>query len=124
VGAIGAIRSFVQAQPALAEVMFSRPFADFDPGPAESEAGASVREFIIGRVRRCVDAGLVEGNETDVAHVLLALTQGLYAQEVTGWLGTSRASMDRRWSLALEATLDGLAPQRPPRRARRIRSGT
>jgi AcrR family transcriptional regulator len=122
VAVIGAIRSFVQAHPTLAEVMFSRPFVDFDPGPDESEAGAAVREFIIGRVRRCVDAGLIEGNETDVAHVLLALAQGLCAQEVAGWLVTSRASIDRRWSLAVAATLDGLAPRR--RRARRLRSGT
>lgn len=124
VGVIGAIRGFVQVHPALAEVMFSRPFADFDPGPEETEAGAAVREFIIGRVRRCVDAGLVEGNETDVAHVLLALAQGLCAQEVAGWLGSTGASIDRRWTLALDAALDGLAPRRPTRRSRRLRSGT
>jgi hypothetical protein len=39
--------------------MFERPFADFDPGPQDIEAGASVREFIIDRVRRCVDARII-----------------------------------------------------------------
>ena len=53
---------------------------------------------------------MIEGNETDIAHVLLALVQGLAAQERAGWLGTSKASIGRRWSLALRATLDGLAP--------------
>src|SRR5215467_11960081 len=41
----GAFRAFTLARPVLAEVMFSRPFADFDPGPDELAAGAAVREF-------------------------------------------------------------------------------
>lgn len=102
-------RSFVHENPVLADVMFSRPFADFDPGPMEREAGASVRTFIVGHVRRCIDAGLLVGDETDIAHVLLALAQGLAKQESAGWLGTSQTSVDRRWELALRAVLDGLA---------------
>jgi hypothetical protein len=94
----------------LAEVMFSRPFADFDPGPDELRAGSAVREFIVGRVRRCTDAGILGGDDTDIAHVLVALAQGLAAQESAGWLGTSQASRDRRWDLAIRAVLDGLSP--------------
>jgi hypothetical protein len=90
--------------------LFSRPFADFDPGPAQLEAGRAVREFIVGRVRRCIGAGILRGNETDIAHVLLALAQGLAAQEIAGWLGTSPASVQRRWDLAIRAVLDGLTP--------------
>ncbi len=108
----GIIRSFVVANPVLAEVMFARPFADFDPGPDDLIATGSVRRFIVARVRRCLDAGVVAGNETDIAHVLLALAQGLAAQEAAGWLGTSKASIDRRWKLAFNATLDGLAAAR------------
>jgi hypothetical protein len=92
----------------LAEVIFSRPFADFDPRPEELRAGSSVREFIVEHVRRCIDAGVLVGDETDIAHVLLALAQGLAAQETAGWLGTSMASVDRRWALAVRAALDGL----------------
>jgi AcrR family transcriptional regulator len=113
VAVIEVFRTFVRANPVLAEVMFSRPFTDFDPGPAEVEATSSVRLFIVGRVRRCIDAGVLGGDETDVAHVLLALAQGLAAQETAGWLGTSSASTDRRWALAVQATLDGLRPGRP-----------
>jgi hypothetical protein len=90
--------------------MFSRPFADFDPGPDELVAGSSVREFIVAKVRHGIDAGVLAGDATDIAHVLVALTQGLAAQENAGWLGTSTASVDRRWSLAIQSTLDGLAP--------------
>ena len=35
--------------------MFARPFADFDPGPEELPATGSVREIVVGRVRRCID---------------------------------------------------------------------
>ncbi len=110
---IEVFREFVRANPVLADVMFSRPFADFDPGPAELRAGAAVREFIVGRVRRCTTASILRGDDTDIAHVLVALAQGLAAQEAAGWLGTSRASMDRRWNLAIRAVLDGLSGPGP-----------
>jgi AcrR family transcriptional regulator len=106
-------RAFVRENPVLADVMFSRPFADFDPGPAELAAGAAVRGHVVARVRRCIEAGVISGtetDETDVAHVLVALAQGLAAQETAGWLGTSPASIDRRWDLAIAALLDGLRP--------------
>jgi AcrR family transcriptional regulator len=105
-------RAFVSENPVLARVMFSRPFADFDPGPAEVEAGATVRQLIVGHVRRCISAKLIEGDATDVAHVLLALAQGLSAQETAGLLGSSKASIDRRWELAIRVALEGLRPAR------------
>jgi AcrR family transcriptional regulator len=111
--AVQVFRIFVRDNPALAQVMFSRPFADFDPGPAEAEAGTITREFIVHRVRRCVSAGIIDGDEADVAHGLLALAQGLAMQEAAGWLGSSRASVNRRWDLAVHALLAGLAPASP-----------
>lgn len=109
-GVITVLRTFARENPVLAGLMFSRQFGDFDPGPAEWEAGSSVREFIVGRVQRCIDAGILNGQATDIAHVLLALAQGLALQETAGWLGTSQASIDRRWDLAVCAVLDGLRP--------------
>ena len=50
---IPVFRLFCRAYPRLALVMFSRPFADFEPGPAELAAGASVREVFVGRIQRC-----------------------------------------------------------------------
>jgi AcrR family transcriptional regulator len=109
IAVIEAFRAFAGQSPVLAQVMFSRPFADFDPGPAEREAGSAVREFIVARVRRATKAGLLQGDDTDIAHVLVALSQGLAVRESAGWLGTSQASRDRRWGLAIRAVLDGLA---------------
>jgi AcrR family transcriptional regulator len=116
---VGVFRRFCLAHPELAGVMFSRPFADFDPGPQEQAAGAAVREFCVARVRRCVDAGVLDGDPADIAHVLVALAQGMARQEAAGWLGRSAASVDRRWELAVRAVLDGLTPAvRDPDRGR------
>jgi AcrR family transcriptional regulator len=111
VAVIGAFRDFARRNPVLAQLMFARPFADFDPGPAEAAAGPAVREFIVGQVRRCTAAGLLDGDSTDIAHVLVALAQGLATQEGAGWLGTSPQSRDRRWELATHAVLRGLSPR-------------
>jgi AcrR family transcriptional regulator len=100
-----AFRSFARDNPALGEVMFSRPFAEFAPGPAELAAGAATRGYVVGCVRRAVEAGLLEGDPVDLAHVLLAVAQGLAAQERGGWLGSSEAARDRRWDLALRTFL-------------------
>lgn len=110
-----AFRLFYRENPAIARVMFSRPFPDFDPGPAEEEAGRSVREHFVQHVQRAIDTRILEGNPIDIAHVLMSLAQGMAAIEVAGWLGTSKSSIDRRWKLAIDAILDGL---RPPARVR------
>jgi AcrR family transcriptional regulator len=102
-------RSFVRDNPVLSEVMFAHPFTDFKASQPELQASASVRIFILTQVRRCIDAGLLQGDETDIAHVLVALTQGLAAAENTERLGTTQASIDRRWALAVNTVLDGLS---------------
>jgi AcrR family transcriptional regulator len=110
ISVIESLRMFAREHPALTDLMFSRPFADFDPGPAERRAGDEVRLFIVAAVRRCVHAGVLEGDEVDIAHVIVAMAQGLAVQENAGWLGTSQESRDRRWDLAVTALLDGLRP--------------
>jgi AcrR family transcriptional regulator len=105
-----AYRAFINGSPELARVMFSRPFTDFDPRPSESEASRSVRILIVSRVQRCIDAGEIEGDATDVAHGLVALIQGLAEAEISRRLGTSQESVDRRWELAIDAMLTGLRP--------------
>ncbi|HTQ67083.1 MAG TPA: TetR/AcrR family transcriptional regulator [Solirubrobacteraceae bacterium] len=107
-----AYRVFINEHPQLARVMFSRPFGDFDPGPAETQAGASVRTLVVGRVQRCIGAGEMDGDATDIAHGLVALIQGLAEAEISRRLGTSRASVDRRWEVAIDAMLAGLRPRR------------
>jgi AcrR family transcriptional regulator len=108
-------RAFILANPELSKLMFMRRFADFDPGPADREAGLAVRGFIVARVQRAIDAGVLAGDATDASHVLVSMTQGLAATELAGWLGSSRAARERRWRLAIDALLDGLAPAGRPR---------
>jgi AcrR family transcriptional regulator len=107
-GCIVAFRAFALANPALAEVMFSRPFTDFDPGPEELAAARATQQLIVARVRRCVDVGLLAGDAIDIAHVLFALARGLAVQEAADLLGSSAASRERRWNLSLDAVLAGL----------------
>jgi AcrR family transcriptional regulator len=108
--AVWAFRRFVQENPDLAEVMFLRPFADFDPTPDDVAVGAATRQFLVDRVRRAVDEGLLVGRPTDIAHGVLALALGLATQEAAGWLGTSKASIDRRWRNSVVALIDGFRP--------------
>jgi AcrR family transcriptional regulator len=112
-------RRFARENPVLADVMFRQPFADFDPAPSDVEAGSAVREFVMGQVRRAIDAGVLVADATDAAQVLMAVTLGLAGAENASRLGTSVASVDRRWALGVEAVLDGLGPAhrgRPPPR--------
>jgi AcrR family transcriptional regulator len=104
---IPVFRRFCLDYPALARVMFSRPFQDFDPGP--EELAASVREIFVSRIKRCTDAGLLTGDPVDIAHVLLALAQGLAVQEGGRWLGKSKASVNRRWEVGVTGILRGFA---------------
>jgi len=107
---IAVFRRFCLDYPALARVMFSRPFEDFDPRPGDLHPDApTVREVLLARVRRCVDEGALTGDPVDIAHVLLALAQGLAVQEGGRWLGGSAASVDRRWAAGVRALLRGFA---------------
>jgi AcrR family transcriptional regulator len=100
-------RRFIRSNRELAEVMFSRPFTDFSPGPDELAATSSVRVLIVGRVRRCIELGRLRGDETDIAHVLVALIQGMAFAETAGRLGTSTESIERRWRLGIGTALNG-----------------
>jgi len=106
---IPVFRRFCLDYPALARVMFSRPFQDFDPGPEELAMSPSVREIFVGRIKRCTDAGLLTDDPVDIAHVLLALAQGLALQEGGRWLGKSKASVNRRWEVGVTGILRGFA---------------
>jgi AcrR family transcriptional regulator len=102
-------RGFIRENPVLSEVMFAHPFTDFEASRSELRAAGAVRSFIVERVRRCIDAGLMHGEEADIALVLIALTEGLAVAEGSDRLGTTRESIDRRWALAVNALLDGLS---------------
>ncbi len=102
-------RGFIRENRVLSEVMFAHPFTDFEASRSELRAAGAVRSFIVERVRRCIDAGLLHGDEADIALVLIALTEGLAVAENASRLGATRESIDRRWTVAVEAVLDGLS---------------
>jgi AcrR family transcriptional regulator len=106
-----AFRTFARDEPLLTQLMFSRPFTEFDPSPADSQAGGAVRGYVVDQVRAAVRAGVLAGDPVDIAHVLLATVQGLAVQETGGWLGSTPASLERRWALAVDAVLEGLVPR-------------
>jgi len=107
---IPVFRRFCLTYPALARVMFSRPFQDFDPGPQELAATPTVREVLVAKIQRCLDARVLHGNAVDIAHVLLALAQGLAVQEGGRWLGRTDADIDRRWQVGVSSLLRGFEP--------------
>jgi hypothetical protein len=105
-----AFRQFVLANPVLAQIMFSRPFADFDPTAEDDRAGVKVRKIFVHQVQVAVDAGLLAGDPTDIAHLFFAFVEGLSAAESAQRLGASKQSVDRRWRLGLDALITGLSP--------------
>ncbi len=104
-------RQFVLANPVLAQVMFSRPFADFDPTVEDNKAGAKVSKIFVQHARAAVDAGLLTGDPTDIAHLFFAFVEGLAAAESARRLGGSKQSVERRWRLGLNALINGLSPR-------------
>jgi AcrR family transcriptional regulator len=103
-------RAFVVAHPALSAVMFSRPFASFDPLPEEQAAGAVVRNRVVAAVKVAIKAGRLQGDPIDIAHAYVALIHGLAAAESAHRLGGTDAVLRRRWDAGVRALLAGFAP--------------
>jgi len=107
-------RHFVIANPVLAQTMFSRPFVDFSPSAEDNKAGLRVSKVFVQHARAAVDAGQLAGDPTDIAHLFFAYAEGLAAAESAHRLG-SKAAVDRRWRLGLDALMVGLS--RPEERS-------
>jgi AcrR family transcriptional regulator len=103
-----AFRDFHLANPLLAQIMFSRPFADFDPTKDEARAGSKVRKIFVEHLRTAVRAGHLRGDPTDLALIVFTFTEGMAAAENAQRLGGSKQSTARRWRLGIEALLNGL----------------
>jgi AcrR family transcriptional regulator len=106
----GAFRRFLVLNPVLAQVMFSRPFADFDPTADEAKAGVRVRRIFVRHVRAAVDAGLLVGDPIDISLVFFTFVEGMAAAENAGRLGGSAQYVERRWRVGLGALICGFLP--------------
>jgi AcrR family transcriptional regulator len=109
--AVAVFRTFTRENPALFDVMYSRPFADFSPTAEEQALGDSTRRAVVDRLRRCVEAGTLHGDPVDMGHAVLGLAIGLATQDVAGWLGSTEETRDRRWVDAAQALLTGYTPR-------------
>jgi AcrR family transcriptional regulator len=103
-----AFRQFIVTNPVLALIMFSRPFADFQPTADDDRAGVKVRKIFLRHVRAATEARLLVGDPTDIAHLFFAFVEGLAAAETAHRLGGSKQSVDRRWRLGINALINGL----------------
>jgi AcrR family transcriptional regulator len=103
-------RSFANANPGLFAIMYAQPFDVYQPTPDERRVGDGTRRLIVSSVERCCDSGSIVGDSVDIAHGLLGLAIGLATQETAGWLGSTEAVRQRRWSSAVRAFLNGLKP--------------
>lgn len=104
-----ASRQFALDHPMLFELMYGRPFREFDPLPEDLAVASRIYEIIVGCTKRWLAANGSTTDAVDAAHALIALNRGLVASEIAGILGRSARSRDRRWLLAVVAQLDGLS---------------
>lgn len=103
-------RHFALERPMLFEVMYARPFGEFDPSPDDLRAGRRIYDLIVRSVKRWIAEAGGACDPVDAAHALVALNRGLIASELAGLLGRSERSRERRWRLSVNALLDGLVP--------------
>lgn len=106
-----AYRRFLVGNPELGKLMLARPVSGFEtPASGRGDADA-VREAVLGSIRGWIAVEDLSLDAVDAAHAFVALVQGLAAAEIASRLGTSGASMDRRWRLGVKSLIDGLAMQ-------------
>jgi AcrR family transcriptional regulator len=108
VALLGASRKFALARPMLFEVMYARPFVEFDPSAEEVEVGNEIYRLCVKAVGRWLRAEGSAKSAVDAAHVLVATHRGLVAAELAGLLGRSEATRRRRYALGVETVLAGL----------------
>lgn len=116
---LSAFRMFARDNRWLAAVMFGQPFQDFSPGPDERKPVTTGYRAVMDRVRAAIDAGVIAGDAEDLALVLMSTAEGLVAAESSGRLGQSEKTRARRFTLAFDALLAGLAPAPAPTRRKR-----
>jgi AcrR family transcriptional regulator len=103
-----ATRRFALGSPMLFEVMFARPFSEFEPDPADYQAAERIYSHVVRRVATLFGGAVTDQKTIDAAHALVALDRGLIAMELSGILGGSSDSIERRRTAAFHATITGL----------------
>jgi AcrR family transcriptional regulator len=106
---LGVTRRFALDRPMLFDLMFGRPFEEFDPSTADSD----IAKAIYRRAMRAVSAwlGSTESGMAPklAAELLIATHRGLIAAELAGTLGRTPASRDAKYRAGVDVVLAGLA---------------
>jgi AcrR family transcriptional regulator len=105
---LSASRRFARERPMLFELMYSRPFAEFAPGPDDLAAGIAVYRTIVEAVRRWLTAVGSDVRPKEAAHVIVAAHRGFVMTELAGLAGTTAANVGDRYRRGVRAVLDGL----------------
>lgn len=103
------VRRFARRHPHLFEVMFSRPFEEFEPAADDSASARSLFDVVVGRVTRWLDHAESPADAVDVSRVLISASRGLISEDAMPVLGSTPVSRDRRWDLTFDALLAGIS---------------
>jgi AcrR family transcriptional regulator len=113
VALLAASRTFAVDRPMLFEVMYARPFAEFDPSTEELEVGTKIYRLSVRAVARWLRSEGSAMSPVAAAHVLVATHRGLVATELADLLGRSAATRRQRYALGVDTVLAGLLAVEP-----------
>ena len=108
VALLAASRRFARERPLVFELMYSRPFAQFAPGPDDLAAGVAVYRTIVDAVRSWLTTLGSDVPPKEAAHVIVAAHRGFVMTELAGLAGSTAANVERRYRRGVDAVLDGL----------------
>jgi len=106
-------RAFAMERPLLYDLMFGRPFAEFDPSEAESEVMVRLYRRTVRAVRRWLEHNGSKRSAKDAAEILVATHRGLVAAELAGMLGSTPARRHARYRDGVATVLAGLLTTSP-----------
>ncbi len=103
-----AIRDFARRHSQLFEVMFSRPFVEFDPGPEDLAAAEATYRIVVNRIGLFLGNMVSSAERKDAAIAMTAVFEGLARTELAGRLGSSASALERRWNTTVLSMMYGL----------------
>ena len=113
VALLATTRDFALERPMLFDLMFGRPFEEFDPGTADSEVARAIYRRYVGAVTRWLGSIGSSLSPKLAAELLVATHRGLVAAELAGLLGRTAASRSTKYRAGVDVVLAGLAARTP-----------
>lgn len=98
-------QDFSAQHPNLIALMYSRPHSDFAPSDADLATAYEIVRLFTAEVATLLGADRRSEQVTDTAVGLIALLVGLHNQERSGTLGSTPATIQRRWTAAINRYL-------------------